>query len=407
MKNIKVTYNSLSILNYGITKLFLLIFLTVGILTRQFGLLIFSFLLLAIVILSYFWCKAGIKKVLINLIADQYRLFPGQEFELTLDIHNNKVLPVSFYWDYFFNKKAFEIINEDQKVDNNSYLLWFQRARIHNKIKTLKRGFFEIKINFLKIGDFFGFYHTEIKTDKKIEIIVYPHILPMKDHTVIKRDIFDIWEGKNFIEDPVNIVGLREYHYNKPAKYINWKASAKNQILLEKVTEPTINARILLIIDIGYYFSEKGVIELEFEAMLSGAASLAFQFNKFKYPMGLMTNGKIGNDRSFDNNSEAIKPAFRVNQLPNILGTLAKLNPVLNKNIDLLNIIEKNRILSNSVSVVYYSYNNDLLIQNNFFISRKTPCLFIVNKITDHEVKIKNLYRLDELFLDKHRIFSW
>src|SRR4030042_2181911 len=247
MKNIKISYNLLSLLNFSVTKIFLLILLIVGILTRQFGLLIFSFLLLSIVILSYFWCKVSIKKLFVILTADQYRLFPGQEFEIKLDIHNNKVLPIAFYWDYFFNKNTFKFINEDQITANNSYLLWFQRAEIQNKIKTLKRGFYEIKLSFLKTGDFFGFYHTEITADKKVEILVYPHILPMKDYSIIKKDIFDIWEGKNYIEDPVNIVGLREYHYNKPAKYINWKASAKNQVLLEKVTEPTINARILFI----------------------------------------------------------------------------------------------------------------------------------------------------------------
>ncbi len=402
MKNIKVSYNLLSILNFSVTKIFLLILLIVGILTRQFGLLIFSFLILSIVILSYFWCRLSIKKIFVNLTSDQYRLFPGQVLNLKIDIHNNKLLPIAFYWDYFFNKNAFKIINEDQVTSNNSYLLWFQRAGIQNKFKTLKRGFYEIKLSFLKIGDFFGFYHTEVATYKKIEILVYPHILPIKDHSVIKRDIFDIWEGKNYIEDPVNIVGLREYHYNKPAKYINWKASAKNQILLEKVTEPTINARILFIIDVESYLPENGVNEMEFEAMLCGVASLAFQFNKFKYPMGLITNGKLSND-----NKEIIKPALKANQLPNILGTLAKLNPVLNKNTDIINTIKKNKILSNGVSVVYYSYNNDLLTQSIFFNSQKTPCLFIVNKIIDHKVEIKRLYRLDELFLDKHRIFSW
>jgi uncharacterized protein (DUF58 family) len=220
-------------------------------------------------------------------------------------------------------------------------------------------------------GDLFAFFSREKREEAFHQIIVYPRIVPLKSFPLPRRDFFGVPGAKSPVQDPIYILGTRDYQYGQPAKYIHWKASARHHRLQEKVFEPTEQEKVLLVIDVGQFASLKA--EEEFETTLEIVASLAMRMDKRRYALGLVTNGAVAGG------GPGIVPIARNRQqLPAILEVLARLQ--MESKGDLIETLRRGLEVHWGMSCLHFSYKEDgtVLAAEQYFKHRKTPVMFFV-----------------------------
>jgi uncharacterized protein (DUF58 family) len=104
-------------------------------------------------------------------------------------------------------------------------------------------------------------------------------------------EYFGIHPAKGIIEDPAWYEGTREYSGNRPARNIHWKASARLDVLQEKIFAPTSHQKVFFIFD-GQGF-EKAEDIVGFERSLEALAALASQFIESGADVALATDREV------------------------------------------------------------------------------------------------------------------
>jgi len=156
---------------------------------------------------------------------------------------------------------------------------------------TPGRGVYRIGPPVIEAGDALGFFFVKSDREDPLEIVVYPRLIPIAGFEAQPRELFGSLRARGLIEDPVNLVGTREYQPGSPARSIHWKASARLSRLQEKVFEPSRKARFLLSLDVsGFQESDD---ETGFEETLETAASIAHYLVRAGAYVGAMTNARL------------------------------------------------------------------------------------------------------------------
>ena len=137
----------------------------------------------------------------------------------------------------------------------------------------------------ITIADLLGFFPRQKIQPDKIDVIVYPKIIPIRPVLIPRHIFFGIPGAQSPVQDPVYILGTREYQSFTPVKFIHWKASARYAKLQEKVCEPSVQEKILIVVDVGLFFTHQATSD--FEQMLSAAASMAVYFKSRAMQWGL------------------------------------------------------------------------------------------------------------------------
>jgi uncharacterized protein (DUF58 family) len=232
------------------------------------------------------------------------------------------------------------------------------------------------------------------------DIVVYPRLVPLKPVLLPRRDFFGIPGARSPIEDPVYIHGTRDYQHRRPARFIHWKASARYNRLQEKVCEPAEQEKVLLLICTeGFAEDENGEA---FERGLEVVASLAIEFDRMRYAVGLATNGHL------TGGGRALLPVTRNrNQLSEILESLARLEAMPRENLE--GMLQRGLNLPWGVTAVGLVYRQDAGsgAMQAYFKRRNIPLVTIVCALqgpTSPEASAdQRVYRLEDLCLEERR----
>jgi len=258
-----------------------------------------------------------------------------------------------------------------------------------------KRGIYPVGPPRMAVGDLMGFYPRETGGGRELEIIVYPRLIPLKPLSLPKRDFFGVPGAKSPVQDPVYIMGTRDYQPGRSARAIHWKASARRNRLQEKIFEPSEQAKVLIVVDVDRY--AMNAAHDDFEQTLEVVASLAMECDRQTFAIGLATNGKVKGGRS------AVFPPVRGPlQLARILETLAGLTMEARKNINTA--IKNSSLPGAGISCVGFGYEeNETTLQNiEYLYRRHIPAIFFFNRKEESMRKnraSKNYaaYALDEI----------
>jgi hypothetical protein len=197
--------------------------------------------------------------------------------------------------------------------------------------------------------------------------------MPLKSSFFPRKDFFGIPGAKSPVQDPIYILGTRDYQGRQPARYIHWKASARHNKLQEKILEPSSQEKILLLVDVAPFAKYSAMND--FEQTLEAVASMAVQCDQRRIALGLLTNGVVQGGQSYLSISRG------PNQLPAILEVLARV--VMQSNQSLTHTLRRGLLLDWGVSGVCFSYQMDQNLYNleDFFLNRKIPMMFVVSRI--------------------------
>jgi uncharacterized protein (DUF58 family) len=353
-----------------LTLFFVGLFLFIALLTGQRDLTILSILVLSMAAGARLWTRLSLSGIECHSRVDRRRLFPGEKVTLSVSIENSKFLPVGIQMEISVDDPLRSSPNDTILKDEGS-LLWHQRCHFAWELTAQRRGFHHIGPFHVLAGDLFAFFLKAKKVEESHSIIVYPKLLPLKSFALPKHDFFGASRAKNPIQDPIYILGTKDYQHGQPAKYIHWKASAHHNRLQEKIFEPTGQEKVLIVFDVGQFSNLKA--EEEFERALEIVASLSVRMDQQGYALGLTTNGIIAGE-----GQGTVPVARNPKQLPAILEVLARLKMEPKGN--MMDILCRTLELSAGTSCIYFSYKEDetVAIVDEYFLHRRTPVLFFV-----------------------------
>jgi uncharacterized protein (DUF58 family) len=369
------------------------VLLFVALLHGQRDLAVLALLVLGITIGARLWSRLSVSGIRCSLKVDKHKLFPGESLVLHVSAENTKFLPVWLQMS-LPAKGALEPASGAVRFESECGLLWYQQARFNWNLVARRRGVYRVGPARMSVSDLLGFYPREKRTEGDIHVVVYPRLVPLKLFSLPRRDFFGVPGARSPVQDPVYILGTRDYQHWRPSRHIHWKASARHNRLQEKVFEPSEQEKVLLAVEASQF--ERDNASESFERTLEVVGSLAVQFHRRGYALGFVTNGVVEGGPS-------ILPIGRSpQQLPSTLEILARLKMRADGN--LADILCRTLQLPWGVSCVHFSYEQDegTIAALQYFSQRRIPMIFVVcsPRVSwtgdGHKLGAK-MYRLDEI----------
>jgi uncharacterized protein (DUF58 family) len=344
------------------------LFLFMALLNGQRDLTVLCLTLLGVAAGAKLWTRWSLAGIECSVGLDRRRVFPGEKLVLKATAANRKILPVRLE----VRTPVGGLLHGDAAetaVKAETGLLWYQKASFRWELTALRRGIHKIGPVGIVSGDLFGFFPKEKEMAETIEVVVYPRLIPLKTLSLPRRDFFGIPGAESPVDDPVYILGTRDYQHGRPAKYIHWKATARHHKLQEKIFEPSAQEKILLVVDVGP-FARDGAAEA-FEHMLETVASVAVRLAERGCAVGLATNGRMAGEGSF------IVPVTRnPRQLAILLEALARIQ--MEPSHGLIEMFCLHLRIPWGGSCLYFALEKDETAQaaRDYFTRRQVPFLF-------------------------------
>ena len=366
----------------------------------QRELTILALLVLGITIGTNLWSRLSLSGIGFSSMVDKHRLFPGEPVVLHIKADNKKFLPVWLQMNMHI-EGAFDPSFGEIRFTRNCGLLWYQQTCFNWQLVARRRGVYRVGSAHIKVGDIFGFFPKEKQTADDIEVIVYPRLIPLKPFALPSRDFFGLPGARSPVQDPIYILGTRDYQHGRPARHIHWKASARHNRLQEKVFEPSQQEKVLLTVESDQF--EKANATENFERTLEAVGSLAVQFYQKGYAVGLLTNAAVEGGQAF------LSMGRSPQQLASILEILARLKMKTDAN--LVDTLSRFFELPWGLSSVHFSYTHDDATRAavQYFSNKRIPTIFVACtapsqwEIDAHQLGAK-VYCLDEICIEDAQI---
>jgi uncharacterized protein (DUF58 family) len=351
-----------------VTLIIVGLFFFMALLKGQRDLTVLSLILFGVAAGAKLWTKWSLASIECSVSIDKRRMFPGEKLLMKAAAENRKLLPAWLQVRAPVSGLAHNT-SAETAVTAESCLLWYQKASFRWELAALRRGIHSIGPLGITAGDLFGFFLQEKKMAETIEVVVYPRLVPLRSPAVPRRDFFGIPGAESPVEDPVYILGTRDYQHGRPAKYIHWKATARHHKLQEKIFEPSAQEKMLLVIDVGQFSRRKA--EDAFERMLEIAASAAVQLAERGCAVGLVTNGRMEGDFS-----SIISVTRNPQQLTVLLEAMARLR--MEPARDLIETFHLHLKVPWGVSCLYFALEKDetARMAREYFTQRRVPFQF-------------------------------
>ena len=253
-------------------QFFVGLLLFIALLHGQRDLTVLAFLVLGMVIGARVWSRLSLSGIKSYSTVDRQKVFPGQTLTLKMSAENAKLLPVWLQIKVPVDG-SLHPFSRETTFAKESGLLWYQRVQFQWELTAQRRGVHEIGPAQVKVADPFGFFPREKEAQGSLHIIVYPRLVPLKPISLPRRDLFGVPGAKSPVQDPIYILGTRDYQHWQPARYIHWKASARHNRLQEKIFEPSEQEKVLLVVEVDQFAQNSA--GASFERTLEVGASLA------------------------------------------------------------------------------------------------------------------------------------
>lgn len=290
--------------------------------------------ILIIVGVSWLWTRFSLFGLHYRRQFSEVRAFLGETIELTLELRNQKFLPLTWLelTDVFPSNLPLEGERVRFNYSNNLGELntfWtlgaFQRLSRRFTIQCTERGYHSYGPTTVKTGDSFGFFTRRATLPRQDRIIVYPRLYSVAELRLPTKNPFGAYGAEQrLFEDPLRTLGIRDWHSSDSLRRVHWKATARHQKLLSRIYEPTEEQQVLIFLNVATMLRHwQGNIPELLERVISVAGSLAALCTEERQPVGLIANGVLpGSDQPL-----RLLPGRSPNQLVRILELLAAVTP--------------------------------------------------------------------------------
>jgi len=324
---------------------------------------------LLIVALAWGWSRSLNSGLILQTTTDSQKVFAGEPFVMELTVENAGFLPAWVQASPPF-EEAMEVLDAGERRSLNTALRWHETAHFRWGLKATKRGVYRIGPSQVSAGDLLGFFPRAKASQAGRELVVFPRLVPVGPLALSKREFFGAPAPGSPVEDPVYMLGTRDYQPGRPARFIHWRASARHQRWQEKVFEPSAQSKLVLVL------SALGFVEVQdrdgFEQAIEVLASLAVAFHGQGVQVQLATDAPATGEGLTSSSAEM--------PLVGMLERLARLRFVAGKPLLTGLIGEADRLRRADVVFFSHSFDHSAAEAENYFRSRSIPAIFVVKQ---------------------------
>lgn len=280
------------------------------------------------------WARVSLEDVHYERILRERRLFLGETVDVRLRLANRKRLPLPWIEVREYLPEATPVTGGHTTPSGVPGTVLFNRSTslgAHEQLEwpltlhTQERGFFRLGPAHLRSGDLFGIFEREETVRGTDSVVVYPRTYPLQDLGIVSaRPFGDRSGGQRIFEDPVRVVGVRDYFPGDPLKRVDWNATARMGRLQSRLYEPSRTQAVVIALNISTMDqSWLGYDPVLLERNVVVAASFARAAFEEHAAVGLVANG------SFPDADRAIRigAGSRSDQLVRVLEALAMIAP--------------------------------------------------------------------------------
>ncbi|MEQ1824373.1 MAG: DUF58 domain-containing protein [Pirellula sp.] len=227
----------------------------------------------------------------------------GDSFAVGLKLRNagGYFIPWLFAED-ILPKRAISQPHRALEVTGQRAKLYFfaagQNSLMTYQIRAIRRGYFQIGPTILETGDLLGLQRNYRIASEPQYILVLPKLIPLEGVNVTsRRPIGDLQVNDRAMEDPTQMVGIREYRQGDSLNRIHWRATARTGKLHTRVFQPTCIQGAMLIVDMHRASNPDRNEPTRTDLAVTAAASFAHTLYMMNQPFGLISNGRDAADR--------------------------------------------------------------------------------------------------------------
>lgn len=342
-------------------------------------------ILLLIGLVSLLWSRYCLAAVSYRRRLGSDRLFFGEQTDLWIEVTNAKPLPLAWLRCEDEIPGSLTIAPETRinryssarrMMVNLFSLRWYERITRRYRITGTERGAWLFGPVQLVSGDIFGFSVKREAIPEMTTLLVYPRIVPISTLGLPARHPFgEDRADRRIIEDPMRLMGVRDYQQGDSFRHIHWKASARRQDLQTKVFEPSANRLFLIFLNIDTFRNRLEGADPELrEYAITAAASIGRWAWEKGESVGLYSNGSLpGGGRL------RIPAGSRPDQAVRILEGLARVRAYTLGSIEQILRIETESLRYGSTIVVVTSVVDDLLERPLLDLRRRGHAVVVVH----------------------------
>jgi uncharacterized protein (DUF58 family) len=297
--------------------------------------------LFVVVGVSWVWNQLSLFGLYYRRHFSETRAFLGETVELTLEVRNQKILPLTWLeiTDVFPPTLPLDrgevVINRASNL-GEFHTFWmpgaFQRSTRRFTIHCTQRGYHTYGPETINTGDGFGLFSRKVLGLRRDRIIIYPRLYSAAELRLPAKNPFGERGSKlQLFEDPLRTVGIREWQPYDTLRRVHWKATARYQHMLSRLYEPSEEPQVLIFLNVATMVRHwQGSIPELLERTISVAGSLAAVCTEQRLPVGLIANGFLpGSDQPL-----RLLPGRSPGQLVRILELLAAITSFATKSIE-------------------------------------------------------------------------
>ncbi|MCB0113751.1 MAG: DUF58 domain-containing protein [Caldilineaceae bacterium] len=361
-----------------------LIMLT-AVLLRNSLLFTMGLILTLVGLAAWLWSRYCLVEVRYARRFGSTRLFFGESTDLWIEVTNAKPLPLAWLRAEDELPGALDI-QPDARISRYSggrrllvnlfSLRWYERVIRRYHVSGAQRGAWVFGPAQLISGDIFGFSLRRMTVEEQDILLVYPRMVPITQLGLPARHPFgEAKAERRVVEDPMRLMGVREYQQGDSFRHVHWKASARRPELQTKVFEPSASRLMLIFLNVDTFRNRmEGADAVLREWGITAAASIARHAWEAGETVGIYANGTLpGGGRL------RIAPGSRADQAVRILEGLALMRNITITSFEQMIQAETETLRYGSTIVVVTSVVDEVLERPLLDLRRRGHAVTIVH----------------------------
>lgn len=276
----------------------------IGLLAESVPLVGLGVLVLGTGAVARLWARLSLEEVTYRRELGDRRAFAGEAITLRLELANGKLLPVPWIEVREQLPQSMPAEGGRTMASGMAGVVFLQRATAlsgHDRVSwplrllAQERGYFRLGPTRLRSGDLFGLFEREATVGGDEAIVVYPRTVPLSDLGLTSaRPFGELRGGSRIFEDPVRVIGVRDYQPGDPLKRVDWKATARSGQLQSRLYEPSRAQSLVVALNISTMeHTWQGFDPVLLERNIIVAASIARAAFDEHVAVGLVANGSF------------------------------------------------------------------------------------------------------------------
>ncbi len=259
--------------------------------------------LLIVFQLSRFYADRWAASVTVERQVTGSELEIGESIAVGIKLSNNTgyFIPWLFVED-LMSKRVTSQPNRALEVSGYPAKLYFFRSKqialMTYQIKAMRRGYFQLGPTILETGDLLGLHRNYRVASEPQYVLVLPKLVPLQGVNISsRRPMGDLRVHDRVMEDPTQMIGIREYRAGDSLNRIHWRATARTGKLHTRIFQPTCIQGAMLVLDMHSETNPDRNEPVRTDLAVTTAASLAHTLYLMNQPFGLISNGRDAADR--------------------------------------------------------------------------------------------------------------